>query len=57
MLKRYDIIDVDDLRRAVERASAYQGELTTVHQLRNAEAGAKTDRTPTASDRVELEEC
>jgi hypothetical protein len=25
MLKRYDIIDVDDLRWAAERASAYQG--------------------------------
>src|SRR5262249_49636164 len=51
MLKRYDIIDVDDLRRAAERASAYQGESATVHPMRSAEAGEKTDRTPTASDR------
>jgi putative transposase len=48
MLKRYDIIDVDDLRRAAERASAYQGEPATVHPLRGAEAGEKTDRTPSA---------
>ena len=51
MLKRYDIIDVDDLRRAAERASAYQGEPATVHPLRDIEGGEKTDRTPTASDR------
>lgn len=51
MLKRYDIIDVDDLRRAAERASSYQGEQATVHPLRNGEANEKTDRTPAAKDR------
>ena len=52
MLKRYDIIDVDDLRRAAERASAYQGEPATVHPLRSAEGeGEKTERTPAAKDR------
>jgi len=50
MLKRYDIIDVDDLRRAAERASAYQGESETMHPLGSAEAGEKTDRTLTVSD-------
>ena len=51
MLKRYDIIDVDDLRRAAERASAYQGEPATVHPLRDTEAGEKTDRTWAAGHR------
>ena len=45
MLKRYDIIDVDDLRRAAERASSYRGEPATVVPLRAGE-GEKTDRTP-----------
>jgi hypothetical protein len=39
MLNRYDIIDVDDLHRAAERASAYQGESETMHPLGSAEAG------------------
>jgi hypothetical protein len=47
MLKRYDIIDVDDLRRAAERASAYQRESATVHSLGSSEASKNTDRTPT----------
>src|SRR5215467_6360248 len=51
MLKRYDIIDVDDLRRAAERASAYQGESATVHPLRSVEGCEKTDRTPTVNNR------
>ena len=51
MLKRYDIIDVDDLRRAAERASAYQGESATVHLLRDTKAGEKTDRTPATDHR------
>jgi integrase len=51
MLKRYDIIDVDDLRRAAERASAYQGESATVHPLRDTKAGEKTDRTPATDHR------
>jgi len=50
MLKRYDIIDVDDLRRAAERASAYQGERANVVPLRPGE-DEKTDRTPTVSIR------
>ena len=50
MLKRYDIIDVDDLRRAAERASSYQGERATVVPLRPGE-DEKTDRTPTVSVR------
>ena len=45
MLKRYDIIDVDDLRRAAERASIYQGEPATVVPL-GAGEDEKTDRTP-----------
>ena len=51
MLKRYDIIDVDDLRRAAERASAYQGDPATVHPLRDAARSENTDRTPAAKDR------
>ena len=41
MLKRYDIIDVDDLRRSAERVSSYQGEPATVMPLRagNEEKG------------------
>jgi integrase len=50
MLKRYDIIDVDDLRRAAERASRYQGEPATVLPLRPAET-ENTDRTPAVGDR------
>ena len=38
MLKRYDIIDVDDLRRAAERASTYQGKRASVVPLRPGEA-------------------
>jgi hypothetical protein len=34
MLRRYDIIDVDDLRRAAERASAYEGEGVSARPLR-----------------------
>jgi hypothetical protein len=50
MLKRYDIIDVDDLRRAAERASSYQGEPATVVPLRAGE-DEKTDRTPAGEPR------
>ncbi len=50
MLERYDIV-VDDLRRATERASAYQGESATMHPLGSAEEGEKADRTPAAKDR------
>ena len=50
MLKRYDIIDVDDLRRAAERASSYQGERAAVVPMRRAE-GENTDRTPTVGAR------
>jgi hypothetical protein len=50
MLKRYDIIDVDDLRRAADRASNYQGEPAGVVPLRPGEA-ENTDRTPTVSVR------
>jgi hypothetical protein len=34
MPKRYDIIDADDLRRAAERASHYQGEPARVVPLK-----------------------
>jgi len=51
MLKRYDIIDVDDLRRAAELDSAYQGEPATVHPLRDTEPGENTNRTPAANHR------
>ena len=51
MLKRYDIIDVDDLRRAAERASVYQGEPATVHPLRDTEPDENTDRTPPVNHR------
>jgi hypothetical protein len=50
MLKRYDIIDVDDLRRAAERASSYHGEPATVVSLRPGE-DEKTERTPTVGCR------
>ena len=56
MLKRYDIIDVDDLRRAAEPASAYQGESATVHPMRSAEAGEKTTQHRQPATAVELEE-
>jgi hypothetical protein len=46
----YDIIDVDDLRRAAERASSYHGEPATVVSLRPGE-DEKTDRTPTVGRR------
>jgi hypothetical protein len=36
MLKRYDIIDVTDLRAAAERGSTYAGEAKTVAALRPA---------------------
>ena len=39
MLERYDTIDVDDLQRPTECASAYQGEPAMVHALRSVEKG------------------
>jgi hypothetical protein len=36
MLKRYHIIDLDDLRRAAERGAAYQGGGAKVEPLRAA---------------------
>jgi hypothetical protein len=51
MLKRYDIIDVDDLRTAAKRASVYQGEPATVHPLRDTEPDENTDRTPPVDHR------
>ena len=51
MLKRYDIIDVDDLRRAAERASEYRGERASVHRLPTTAEGENTDRTPTVGVR------
>jgi hypothetical protein len=33
MLRRYHIIDVDDLRRAARRGAAYRGETTNVVPL------------------------
>ena len=50
MLRRYDIIDVEDLRRAAERASSYQGERAPVVPIRTGDA-QNTDRTPTVSHR------
>ena len=50
MLKRYDIIDVDDLRQAAERASSYLGEPAAVVLLRAAE-WENADRTPTGGRR------
>jgi integrase len=38
MLRRYHIIDVDDLRRAAERAQDYAGSATTVTPLRSPTA-------------------
>jgi len=49
MLKRYDIIDVDDLRRAAERASEYRGEPATVVALPTERATAT--ETPTVARR------
>jgi hypothetical protein len=37
MLRRYHIIDLDDLRRAAERASRYEGRRATVTPLRAAD--------------------
>ena len=42
MLRRYHIIDLDDLRRAAERASSYQGRRANVTPLR-PEAGTRTE--------------
>src|SRR5207245_5310285 len=42
MLRRYHIIDLDDLRRAAVRASRYQGRRATVTPLR-PEAGTRTE--------------
>jgi integrase len=50
MLKRYDIVSLEDLRAAVERGSDYQGQPAQVVALRTAE-GEKTDRTPTVRRR------
>ena len=44
MLRRYHIIDLDDLRRAAERASGYQGR-ATVTPLR-PEAETRTEPAP-----------
>ena len=41
VLRRYHIIDLDDLRRAAERASSYQGRRANVTPLR-PEAGTRT---------------
>ncbi len=48
MLKRYDIIDVDDLRRAAERASAYDGQKASVVPITGT---ANTDSSPTVATR------
>ena len=42
MLRRYHIIDLDDLRRAAERASSYQGRRANLTPLR-PEAGTRTE--------------
>jgi hypothetical protein len=46
MLKRYDIVSLEDLRAAVERGSDYQGQASQVVPLMQVGAVEKTDRTP-----------
>ncbi len=50
MLKRYDIVSLEDLRAAVERGSGYQGQPGQVVAVRATE-GENTDRTPTVDVR------
>ncbi len=50
MLKRYDIVSLEDLRAAVERGSDYQGQPGQVVALRTTE-GENADRTPTVDIR------
>ena len=51
MLKRYDIVSLEDLRAAVERGSTYQGQPGQVVPLTPAGAAENTDRTPTVGAR------
>jgi integrase len=51
MLKRYDIVSLEDLRTAVERGSDYQGQPGRVVPLTSAGVAEKTDRTPTVDVR------
>jgi hypothetical protein len=51
MLKRCDTIDVDDLRRAADRASAYQGEPATELPLRSG-PGENTQFTDSQPSRL-----
>jgi hypothetical protein len=50
MIKRYDVVSLEDLRAAVERGSEYQGQAGQMVPLRATE-GENTDRTPTVDVR------
>ncbi len=50
MIKRYDVVSLEDLRAAVERGSEYQGQAGQVVPLRATE-GENTNRTPTVDVR------
>jgi hypothetical protein len=54
MLKRYNIIALDDLRRAAETGTAYCGEAATVSSLRPPEVAEKWRRTPCGASVAEL---
>ena len=51
MLKRYDIVSLEDLRAAVERGSDYQGQPGQVVAITKPGMGENTDRTPTVGVR------